>query len=285
MRMLRRPTWELLASAAAILTAIAAAVGLFWSPLYRDAAYWAEQARGIDLATLFLAVPILAISLWMLRKGSAPAGAAAIGVLLYLVYNYVIYSISVAMNRLELVYIATLGLCVWSLILYFLGPTTAANLLKLHSLLARVVGGFLVVVAVLFGLLWLSQIASATISGLPPVDLTRTGLPANPVYALDLAIFLPLAVVSAVGVFRGLTLAASLAAPMLVWLFLTSAGILGGFLFASRAGEPVPAAIAVLIGLIGVVAISLAGLAMAGASERSADRRSAAVVGPIGPRI
>lgn len=72
--------------------------------------------------------------------------------------------------------------------------------------------------------------------------------------------------------------------PMLFWLFLTSGGVLGGFLFAARAGEQVPAAIAVLIGLIGVVAIGLAGLAIAGANRASADRRSAAGVGPIGPR-
>jgi len=139
--------WELLAWAAAILTAIATAAGLFWSPLYRDAPYWTEQARGIDLATLFLAVPILVVSLWLVRQGSAPAGAAAIGVLLYLVYNYVIYSISVAMNRLAFVYIAILGLCIWSLILHFLAaPTAVPSLLNLNSPVARVVGGFLVVV-------------------------------------------------------------------------------------------------------------------------------------------
>lgn len=267
MTILRRPMWELLAWAAAILTAIATAAGLFWSPLYRDAPYWTEQARGIDLATLFLAVPILVVSLWLVRQGSAPAHAAAIGVLLYLVYNYVIYSISVAMNRLAFVYIAILGLCVWSLILHFLAPTALPTLLRLDSPIARVVGGFLVVVAALFGLLWLSQIASASVSGVPPVDVKRTGLPANPVYALDLAIFLPLAVVAAVGVFRGSAFAASFAVPMLFWLFLTSAGVLGGFLFAARAGEQVPAAIAVLIGLIGVVAIGLAGLAIAGANR------------------
>jgi hypothetical protein len=260
--------WELLASAAAILTAITTAAGLFWSPLYRDAPYWTEQARGIDLATLFLAVPSLVVSLWLLRQGSAPAGAAAIGVLLYLVYNYVIYSISVAMNRLAFLYIAILGLCVWSLILHFLAPTAVpSGLLNLNSPLARVVGGFLVLVAALFGLLWLSQIAAATISGIPPIDVKRTGLPANPVYALDLAIYLPLAVVAAVGMFRGSGFAASFAVPMLFWLFLTSAGVLGGFLFASRAGEQVPAVIAVLIGLIGLVAIGLAGLAITGANK------------------
>jgi hypothetical protein len=47
-----------------------------------------------------------------------------------------------------------------------------------------VIGGFLVVVAALFGLLWLSQIASATISGIPPVDVKRIGLPANRVRVL-----------------------------------------------------------------------------------------------------
>jgi len=147
MTILRRPMWESLAWAAAILTAIATAAGLFWPPLYRDAPYWTEQARGIDLATLFLAVPILVVSLWLVRQGLAPAGAAAIGVLLYLVYNYVIYSISVAMNRLAFVYIAILGLCIWSLILHFLAPTAVPSLLNVNSPVARVVGVFLVVVA------------------------------------------------------------------------------------------------------------------------------------------
>ena len=83
---------DLLAWAATILGAIATATGLFVTGLYRDVPFWAEQARGIDLATLFLAVPILIIALLAARGGSTVARLAVIGALLYLVYNYLIYT-------------------------------------------------------------------------------------------------------------------------------------------------------------------------------------------------
>jgi hypothetical protein len=259
---------EALAWAAAILSVITAVAGLFWSPLYRDAPFWTQQAKGIDLATLFFGVPILVVGLWLLRRGWAPATLVVIGVLLYNVYNYTIYSTSIVMNRLSFVYIAILGLCVWSLILLALPvATTSSTLLRVDRSLARVVGGFLLVVAGLFGLLWLSQIASTTVTGVPPPDLKRAGLPANPVYALDLTIFLPLAVVAAIGVLRGVPPAANFAVPMLLWVFLTSAGVAGGFLFAARAGEQVPVPIAVLIATLGIVAIVLAGVASLGANR------------------
>jgi hypothetical protein len=259
--------WESLAWAAAILSAIAAAAGLFGSSIYRDAPFWSQQAQGIDLATLFLAVPILVGSLLLQSRGWAPARAAAIGVLLYFVYNYTIYSTSIVMNRLALLYIAILGLSVWSLVLVMTSQSTASVTLARESTLGRVVGIFLLLVVVLFALLWLSQIVSSTVSGLLPADLKRAGIPANPVYALDLAIFLPLAGVAAIGVLRGLTPAGNFAAPMLLWVFLTSAGIVGGFLFAGRAGEQIPVAVAGLVASIGIIALVLVGLALAGANR------------------
>jgi len=266
--MVRHPMAEALAWAVAILSAIAAVAGLFWSTLYRDAPFWIQQARGIDLATLLLAVPILVVGLLLLRRGWQPAMSVVIGVLLYDIYNYTIYSTSVAMNRLSFVYIAILGLCVWSLIQLALPvATTSSVVLRMDTSVARVVGGFLLAVVVLFGLLWLSQIATTTFTGVAPADVTRSGLPANPVYALDLAIFLPLAVIAAIGVLRGVAPAANFAVPMLLWVFLTSAGVAGGFLFAARDGDQVPIPILVLIAAIGIVAIVLAGVASVGASK------------------
>ena len=221
----------------------------------------------LDLATLVLAVPILVGSLLLQSRRWAPARAAAIGVLLYFVYNYTIYSTSIVMNRLALLYIAILGLSVWSLVLVMTSQSTASVALARDSTLGRVVGIFLLLVVVLFALLWLSQIVSSTVSGLLPADLKRAGIPANPVYALDLAIFLPLAGVAAIGVLRGLTPAGNFAAPMLLWVFLTSAGIVGGFLFAGRAGEQIPVAVAGLVASIGIIALVLVGLALAGANR------------------
>ncbi len=70
--------------------------------------------------------------------------------------------------------------------------------------------------AVLFGLLWSSQIAAFTITGMVPPDLERADLPANPVYTLALALFLPLAVLAGIGLLRRRLGAAALSLPMLI---------------------------------------------------------------------
>ena len=85
--------------------------------LYVDAPNWAQQARGTDLATLFLAVPVLAIGLWTARRGSSAGRLAVVAGLLYLVYNYAIFAFAVAMNPLTVVHIAIFGLSLWSLLL------------------------------------------------------------------------------------------------------------------------------------------------------------------------
>ena len=60
----------------------------------------------------------------------------------------------------------------------------------------RVAGTFLIVVVVLFGMLWLGQIAGAITSGELPASISDLNLPTNAVYALDLAFALPLLAVA-----------------------------------------------------------------------------------------
>src|SRR5215203_3181696 len=60
-----------LATIATVLAGIAALTGLAVPGVYVDAPNWVQQARGTDLATLFLAVPVLAAGLWRASRGSA----------------------------------------------------------------------------------------------------------------------------------------------------------------------------------------------------------------------
>lgn len=258
--------------AAAALAAIASLAGLVLPDLYRDAPFWVQQARGIDLATLLLATPILAAGLWASTRGSRIGRLAVVGGLLYLIYNYAIYTSSVAMNPLAVVYIAVLGLAAWGFVLGLISTDLAATAAPVLARLSRRTSAwFLVGVAALFGLLWLGQIAAFTFTGQLPADLGRAELPANPVYALDLALFLPLAAVGGVGLLRRRPGAAAYALPMLIWVFLTSAGIVGGFLFAALAGDEVPIAVALIVGGVGVLAAVLATLPLL-AKSRSRDR-------------
>ena len=209
------------------LAGVAAVAGLLVPGLYVDAPNWVQQARGTDLATLFLAVPVLAIGLWSAGHGSTAGRLAVVAGLLYLVYNYAIFAFSVAMNPLTVMYIAILGLALWSLLLGSRDAVAGTEGLA-DRLNRRVAGGLLVAVGLLFALLWLVQIFATSMTGILPPDLVKAGISANPVYALDLAFFLPLCALAGVGLLRHSS-AAVLALPMLIWVPLMGAGVVGGF--------------------------------------------------------
>lgn len=249
-----------LAALATGLAAVAALLGLVVPGLYVDAPNWVQQARGTDLATLFLAVPVLALGLLAASHGSLAGRLTIVAGLLYLVYNYAIFAFSVAMNPLTAVYITVFGLSLWSLLL---GARTAvegaeAVTERLH---ARAAGGLLIGVGLLFALLWVAQIAGTSMTGVLPPDLVKAGISSNPVYALDLAFFLPLCVIAGIGLFRG-TRAAAFAFPMLVWVPLMGGGVVGGMLLMAVAGDASAVPIAVVITVLGVASTGLAALAI-----------------------
>ena len=258
-----------LAVIATVLAAIAANSGLAMAGLYRDAPNWVQQARGTDLATLFIAVPVLVAGLWTAARGSAAGRLSVVAGLLYLVYNYAIFAFSVAMNPLTAVHFAIFGLSLWSLVL---GARSAvdASWAATERLNRRASAVLLIVVAGMFGLLWLSQIATTTMTGTLAPDLVRAGISTNPVYALDLAFFLPLCALAGIGLLRS-NGAAAYALPMLIWVPLMGAGVLGGFVLAAAAGEEVPIVVASVIGALCVASASLAVVAIVRPSSRVVD--------------
>jgi len=254
------PISNLLATIATLLAAVAALAGLAVSGLYVDAPNWVQQAQGTDLATLFLAVPVLTIGLWTARRDSAAGRLAVVAGLLYLVYNYAIFAFSVAMNPLTAVHIAILGVALWSLVLAGRGAVEGTEAVA-ADLNRRAAGGLLLGVGAMFGLLWLGQIATTTTSGALPPDLVKAGISTNPVYALDLAFFLPLCAIAGIGLLRRNT-AAALAFPMLIWVALMGAGVVGGFVLMALAGDQIAVPVVVVITGLSVVSAILAGLAV-----------------------
>ncbi len=263
-----------LAMTATILAAVSALAGLVITDLYVDAPNWAQQARGTDLATLVLAVPILAIGLWKAPRGSAPGRLAVVAGLLYLVYNYAIFAFSVAMNPLTVVHIAIFGLALWSLLLAGRSMVDGAEAVT-ERLNRRAAGGLLIGVAGMFGLLWVGQIATVATTGVLPPDLIKAGISSNPVYALDLAFFLPLCAIAGIGLVRR-TGAAAFAFPMLVWVPLMGAGVVGGIVLMAIAGDQTAVPVAVVITALGAVSSILAAVAVAGPRAGAAPVRLSA---------
>lgn len=250
-----------LAALATVLAAAAALAGLALTGLYVDAPNWAQQARGTDLATLFLAVPVLGLGLWASRRGSSAGRLAVVAGLLYLVYNYAIFAFAVAMNPLTIVHIAIFGLSLWSLVLAGRAAVDDAEAAT-ERLNRRTAGGLLIGVAAMFGLLWLGQIATTTTTGALPPDLVKADISSNPVYALDLAFFLPLCAIAGVGLLRRSNTAAY-ALPMLIWVALMGAGVVGGFVLIAAAGDAIAVPVVVAISGLSVASATLAAVALA----------------------
>ena len=249
-----------LAAIATMLAAGAALAGLAVRGLYVDAPNWVQQAQGTDLATLMLAVPVLAVGLWTASRGSSAGRLAVVAGLLYLVYNYAIFAFSVAMNPLTIVHIAIFGLALWSLLLAGRSAVDGAEAVT-ERLNRRAAGGLLVGVGAMFGLLWIGQIATVATTGVLPPDLIKANISSNPVYALDLGFFLPLCVIAGIGLLRR-NGAAAFAFSMLVWVPLMGAGVVGGIVLMAVAGEQTAMPVAVVISVLGVVAAVLAAVAI-----------------------
>ena len=259
-----------LAALATVLAALAALAGLPVTGLYVDSPNWVQQAQGTDLATLLLAVPVLALGLWTASRGSSAGRLAVVAGLLYLVYNYAIFAFSVALNPLTAVHIAILGLSLWSLLVAGRSAVEGAESVT-DRLNRRAAGGLLIGVAAMFAVLWLGQIATVATTGVLPPDLVKADISSNPVYALDLAFFLPLCAIAGAGLLHR-NGAAAFAFPMLVWVPLMGGGVVGGIVLMAAAGDQTAVPVAVVITVLGVVSSILATVALV---------RPRAVTGPV----
>jgi hypothetical protein len=193
---------------------VATGAGLLVPGVYRDAPVWAAQARGQDLVTLLVAVPLLVAGLIGAARGSVRSLLVWIGAVAYLAYAYATYAFGAHFNPLFLVYVASFGLALYALVLGLVGVdagTLAATFPR--SAPTRLVGTSLIAMGLLTAALWLAQDVSAIASGRVPASVTEAGLLTNPIHVLDLAIVLPGAVLTGALLLRrrpwGFILAAS----------------------------------------------------------------------------
>jgi hypothetical protein len=177
---------------AAPLAALAAAAGLAMPGLYRDPAVLVPQARGQDLVTLVVGVPLLLGALVAARRGSARAHLLWLGALGYLAYTYTSYAFGARFNPLFLVYVALMGLAIYGLVLG-LAATDAPALAARFSRGApiRLVGAFLLAVAALMACVWLADIVPTTLGGGVPQAVREAETPTSVIHVLDLALVLP----------------------------------------------------------------------------------------------
>jgi hypothetical protein len=220
------PRWLWFSGPIATLGIAASLSGIFLDTVYaRETKNFAAQGVGQDIANL-IAYTLLLFLMWAAIRGSVRAYLAWLGVLVYSVYSYVIYAFDVKFNALFLVYVAVLGLSIYTLI----GGLAAIDPARVKVLFGprapvRSTWIVLVAVSVLFYVQWLSEDLPAILGGKTPQSVLDAGLPTSPVHVLDMAVLLPAVLATGVLLARREAWGYYLAPVMLTGLVLLAMGI------------------------------------------------------------
>lgn len=196
---------------AVLLMILSALAGL----LFPDAVYPTETSRGFglptDLVNLFLGVPILVLSMGYTYRGKLAALLCWPGALAYVVYIYFIYAVGMPLSGrllLNLALVPVGGSALLGLCLSIDAPAVRHRLAG--HVPARVGGGILVTLAVLFVAVQLGDIANA-IRSPAPADVLQLA----PFYA-DVMVLLPLWLVGGFALWRNQPLGYTLGPGLLL---------------------------------------------------------------------
>lgn len=224
----RVTVWLWLSVGAALLSLSGSVIALTVGQIYAKLTpFFLPQALAQDVANLIVVSPVCLILVVLALRGSLRAYLLWLGVLMFTVYNYVLYTISIPFGALFLLWVGVFGLSIFALI----GGVTAVN----HHAVAKrfanqnavmVVAWVLIVSALLFSLLWFSEDVPALMAGNTPKSLTDVDWLTNPVHVLDLGFFLPAAFLTGALLLKRQPLGYTLALPFMVFLILTSVPIL-----------------------------------------------------------
>jgi hypothetical protein len=218
----RRTEMVALCLAVAILAGAAATVGVFFrgegsvqtvisprgeryqmivSGIYRyNAQRVVAEGTGWDVFTLFVAVPALLLCLIWLARGTLRARLFALGVLAYLFYQYLMYSVAWAFGPLFLLFVLIYAMSLVAIVrivttidMEALGSSAGKRFPALGM------GIFSLAMAALLVVMWLARIVSAMNGKIDGILLGQTTLV---VQALDLGLVVPLAIFTGVTALR-----------------------------------------------------------------------------------
>jgi hypothetical protein len=243
----------------AVLIAIASYTGITTPGFYaNETANWQVQSLGQDIADLWMITPVLLLSaVWVYRQNHYAALIWG-GIMLYIMYTFVIYCFDVHFNQLFLLYCIILGITFYTLLYFLYSQIKQPVLTSLRSpAILKITGIYLIIIAVLFYVLWLSDIVPSLLSHTAPASLAEAGLPTNPVHVIDLAIFLPGLLITGILLLRK-HLLGLLLAPMLLTFFMLMDITIGWLIISMKqnglAGEM---SVAVAMGVLAIFSLVL----------------------------
>lgn len=230
---------------------------------------------GQDAFNLVVGVPLLLGSMWLARRGSLVGLLFWPGVLFYVLYWYVLYLVGAPFSVLFLLYVPLVTLSAYASIALVSSIDGEQVRRRLAAVVpARIVGGILVVLA----LLTLAQDASGVfltaLAGNTPVDPA-----ARHAWIADLAVDAPAALVGGVLLWRRKTLGYVAGAGLLLQYGLTPVGLVASMALESvLTASPLDFATGVVLLVFGVVCFASLAFFVRGARVARAERAKAATI-------
>ena len=241
--------YTLLTGLLMILLLITAGAGLFGGNIYSDfmPAKYVQESRAQDLITLTLGIPLLVIALYGARRDYAWGVPLWTGVLAYELYIYAIYAAGAVYNDYFLGYVVVASLSMYAVI----GLLSSVNAERLQqaaqdSLPRRWIGGFFLMIVVVFAMIWIGEVMNAISVGIEPSG--------HLIFVFDLGIVLPAFAIAAVKLFRKQAFGDLLAGMLLIKFVSLCVSITLGQVFRSSHGIVVESqllSVFIPLGLIG----------------------------------
>lgn len=166
--------------------------GLLLEDPYRDNGLVTAGWFGNDLVTLFVTVPVLAVSQVAARRGSLPARLVWLGALDYMLYNYAFYLFGAAFNAFFLAYASIFALAILALVFGLVETEVGALAQRTQPSPAdRWIAAFMLLIAAGLTTVYLAQSLSFIATGNLPQIVIRSGHPTSVVFGLDLSLVVP----------------------------------------------------------------------------------------------
>ena len=193
-----------------VITIAVSAAGIIYISIYKGIVP-AKMLPGVmsqDIVSFISAFGLL-VTMCLIKKGSGRAWIVWLGLTGYLLYAYALYAFDGVYNLFYLFYVAIFGLCVYTVIMFFIKADFSVFTTDYKKALPRKSAAvFLLVLTVMFLLIWMSMIIPGILANEPPAG--------NSIFVMDLSFFLPLLVICAFQLLHGRPFGDFLASVLLV---------------------------------------------------------------------
>ncbi|CQR45986.1 hypothetical protein BN1058_00229 [Paraliobacillus sp. PM-2] len=200
-------------------------VELLGAGLYQyDSVSIASQAIAQDFITLLFGIPLLLVSLLLIKKNSFKGRLLLTGTLGYFLYTYTSYTFLAQYNGFFILYVLLMSTSFFAFTLSFMSikPRELAQICD-KAMPTRLIGGFIIGFCVIILFLWMGMIVPPLIEGISPTSLQHyTTLP---IQALDLGFIIPIGILSGILFIRKRPLGYLIGTVILIKCFTLSSAV------------------------------------------------------------